>query len=335
MNFDPIIPALPATLMALFAASLWGTWFISLKHLGDYPVEAYYITLFFTALVFVWSVSLIIDGNAVFVDIQKLWMIKPSKILVVFTAGVLYAVGLHLSIRVMGLIGLTLSQPLNSAITLLVGQSFAVTVGGLPEGLLISRISIAVIFLLGAVVLVYFAERSKTRAQNTYNIDTGLSRDRNVMVKAVLLMIFAGLFMPAYGIGLSYSLRTITQPDGLAVLPYMSLLSSGAFIGALIVNAPYLARNKKWCCILQAPFRIHRWGLLSGLFHYGGNIIHAFAAGTLSTAVAFPLGLTAGLWTQLWGIRYGEFKGAPRTAYILQAGSFACYIIGAYLIVVK
>ena len=335
MNFDPTIPVLPATLMALFAASLWGTWFVSLKHLGDYPVAAYYLTLFSIALVFVWSVSLIIDGSAVFSDIRRLWSIHPSKIVVVGIAGALYAIGLNFSIRVMSLIGLTLSQPLNSAITLLVGQSFAVTVGGLPAGLSLPRISIAVTVLLGAVVLVYFAERKKTAAQNTSRIDTGLSRDRTVMVKAILLMVLAGLFMPAYGIGLSYSLKTVTQPNGLAVLPYMSLLSSGAFIGAFIVNAPHLTRTGQWQRIWKAPFSVHRWGIMSGLFHYGGNIVHAFAAGTLSTAVAFPLGLTAGLWTQLWGIRYGEFKGAPRAAYILQAGSFACYIVGASLIVVR
>ena len=47
---------------------------------------------------------------------------------------------------------------------------------------------------------------------------------------------------------------------------------------------------------------------------------------------ADPLGITAGLWTQMWGLVYGEFRGSPRKAYVALAGGIILYIIGAYLI---
>lgn len=131
---------------------------------------------------------------------------------------------------------------------------------------------------------------------------------------------------------MAYGLETITQPIGLNVLPFMCLLSTGAFIGVLLTCGTVLTRNHQWGAIRKARFSVHKWSLISGLCHYGGNIIHTFATRGLSAAVSYPLGLTSALWTQLWGLKYGEFKGAPLSAYIYQFASFACYIAAALCI---
>ncbi|MDR2102607.1 MAG: hypothetical protein LBP42_00730 [Treponema sp.] len=55
-----------AILMALTAAMMWGTWFISLKYLGDYPLEAFYITLFAASFVFVWGLGIFLSGAELF-----------------------------------------------------------------------------------------------------------------------------------------------------------------------------------------------------------------------------------------------------------------------------
>ena len=119
---------------------------------------------------------------------------------------------------------------------------------------------------------------------------------------------------------------------GLQVLPFMALLCTGAFLGVMLTCGVVLTRRRQWHCIWQAPFSIHKWSIFSGFCHYGGNIIHSFATRGLSAAVSYPLGLTSGLWTQLWGLGYGEFKGAPVRAYVYQFASFACYVAGAYCI---
>jgi hypothetical protein len=79
-------------------------------------------------------------------------------------------------------------------------------------------------------------------------------------------------------------------------------------------------------------FKVHRLGIIAGFAHYGGNIIHTFATRNLSAVVSWPLGFTAGLWTSMWGLAYGEFKGSRKSAYVLLAGGMLCYLVGAYLI---
>ncbi|QQO11165.1 hypothetical protein [Breznakiella homolactica] len=335
MNFAPLVPQPAAIFMALLAASMWGSWFISLKHLGEYPLDAFYMTLFTTSLIFVWSVGLIIDRSGIFANIRELWLINPSKILIVLLGGVMYVIGMSIQLKVMTLIGLTLSQPMQASINFVVGTAITTGIGGRPEGLSMGRVGLSVFFLLAAVFFVFFAERCKSASQREKNIDTGLSKDKSVMKKAVMLIALGSLFSPGYTLALSYGLKTITQPVGMAVLPFMCMLCTGAFIGALLTSGIRLTRRRQWHLIWKAPFKIHKFGIISGLFHYGGNIIHTFATGALSSAVSWPLGLTSGVWTQLWGIKYGEFKGAPKRAYVFQFCSFACYILGAFFIVFR
>lgn len=335
MNFAPAVPQGLAICMALMAASMWGSWFISLKHIGNYPLDGFYMTLFTTSLIFVWSVSIAFDRGALFTNIREMWDINKLKIIIVVLGGIAYVVGMSISLRVMTMIGLTLSQPLQAAIGLIIGTIITVSIGGRPQGLTTGRIALSACFLLAAVFFVFFAEKAKSASQRAKNIDTGLSKDRSIMKKAIFLIAMASLFSPGYTLALSYGLKTITQPVGLAVLPFMCVLCSGAFIGALLTSGVRLTIRKEWHKIWEAPFRIHKFGVISGLFHYGGNIIHTFATGVLSSAVSWPLGLTSGVWTQLWGIKYGEFKGAPKMAYALQAAGFVCYILGAFFIAMR
>ncbi len=335
MNFSPIISEPLAIIIAITAASMWGTWFISLKHLNGYPVDGFYITLFTVSLIFVWSIGLLIDGRLIFQDIIQLWKLNPSKLIIVFLGGGSYVVGMSLSLKVMTLIGLTLSQPLQASISLFVGTTITTTIGGVPANFSFKNILISVFFLFSAVIFVSFAESSKRKDQGANQTETELITNQSNMKKAIALMILASVFSPGYTLALSYGLRSVTQKVGLAVLPFMCTLVTGAFVGALITSGTRLTKRHQWHIVFSAPFSIHRWGIMSGLFHYGGNIIHTFATGILSSAISWPLGLTSGLWTQLWGIKYGEFKGCSLKTYIYQAGSFLCYILGAFFIVMR
>lgn len=334
MNFDPILSTPAAVFMALAAAAMWGTWFISLKHLGEYPVQAFYITLFATSLVIVWGAGFILDGRALLSNIADVWRVNPMKIIATLLCGVAYASGLNISLRVMRLIGLTLSQPLQQTLNLIIGTAVTTMIGGRPEGLTVSKLLLSALFLILAVALVSLAENRRNRALQTEEEARAGTKVASMMGKAIPLLLLSALFQTGYSFGISYGLQSITQPVGMAVMPFMAMLCTGAFIGVMLTDGITLTRKKQWHLLLKAPFSIHKWGIFSGFCHYGGNIIHTFATRNLSSAITFPLGLTAGLWTQLWGLRYGEFKGAPVSAYVFQFGSFACYILGAFFVVV-
>ena len=194
------------------------------------------------------------------------------------------------------------------------------------------RSALSVFFLLAAVLLSMRAGRIRNEAQEAENVETGLSRDPQEIKHAVALLIVASLLVPAYTTGLSYGLQTITQPNGLAVLPFMAILVSGAFISALLICGIPLTLRKQWHVFSSHGFSIHRLGIFSGFAHYGGNIIHTFATRNLSSVVSWPLGFTSGLWTQMWGLVFGEFKQAPTKAYVFLIGGVLSYIIGAMII---
>lgn len=315
----------PAVLVALSAAIMWGTWFISLKHLKEYPIEAFYVVMFTFSLVFVWGVCLLLEGKAIFENIMLVGSQYPSKVIVTLGGGVLYAAGMWISLKIMERVGLALSQPLLQSITLIAGVIITLFVGGRPETLTNLKIILTVVFLVGAAIFVYLADLKRGVSD-----EAQVAGKKAAPLKTVVGLTFvAALLTVTYDAAMSYGLETITQPIGLKVLPFMCLLCTGAFIGVLITCGAVLTINRQWHLIRKAPFSIHRWSIFSGFCHYGGNIIHSFATRGLSTAVSYPLGLTSGLWTQLWGLKYGEFKGAPVSAYVYLFLSFACYVAGA------
>lgn len=240
--------------------------------------------------------------------------------------------GMQLSLRIYQIIGLSISQPLQSSISVIIGTLVSALIGGIPEGLTVMRIVSATAFLLSALFLTMHASKLRNTSQKEQNVDTGLSRDPSDIRKAIIMLIFSAIFTPAYSTGLSYGLKSITQPNGMAVMPFMSLLCTGAFIGAMLICGSILTKRKQWGVFKQHGWKIHKLGVISGLCHYGGNIIHTFATADLSTVVSWPLGLTAGLWTQMWGLKFGEFKGAPRKAFVLLGLGILCYLVGAFLI---
>lgn len=332
MNFDPNIPNLLAVGMGLLAAFMWGSWFITLKYLDDYPLEAFFITVFVTSMVIVWGLGWIFEGSALVDNIRHVWFINPSKVYITFICGILYVGGIQFTLYVLKIMGLAISQPIQSSINVIAGTAISAVIGGIPENLTPSRIVVAVGFLLAAVFLPLAAGRIRNKAQKIGNVDTGLSQDPKEMLKAVMFLVLAALLVPAYTTGLSYGLKSITQPVGLAPFPFMAVLCTGAFLGAMLIGGITLTLRKQWVVFKHVGFKIHRLGMIAGFAHYGGNIIHTFATRNLSSVVSWPLGITMGLWTQMWGLVYGEFEGSPKKAYVLLAAGVLSYIIGAMII---
>lgn len=331
MNFHPELSSGTATILALTAAFMWGTWFISLKYLGDYPLDGYFITLFTTSFIFVWTVGILIDRSALFENIANVFAADPSRVLATFISGIIYVIGMRFSLTVLKTIGLSLAQPIQSAIGTLTSLAITIFVGGVRPGTSIPRLIFATLILTAAVISSMIAGRFRSQAQSSQP-EHGQYVPMSAVWRSLGLVLLASILTPAYPFALSYGLMSTTQPHGMAVLPFMTMLASGAFTGSLLSSGVALTRRRQWDRVWHAGFKIHKFGIWSGLFHYGGNIIHTFAASFLSAAIAFPLGITSGLWTQMWGLVYGEFRGSPPKAYAALLGGVILYIIGGYLI---
>jgi hypothetical protein len=328
MNYYPELTTGVAVFMAVFATFLWGSWFVSLKFIKDFPLDGFYVVLFITSFIFVWLVGLIVDGGGLLGNIQEVFKTDPSRVLVSLACGVAYVFGMRISLYVMQTIGLSLTQPISASISIIIGISVSTLIGGIPEHYNIPRLVYAAVMFLGAVVSAMMAARYRVNPQDTSGRIAVVSFTMSDMWKAVGWIGLAAIFSPAYSLGLSYGLKSITQPNGLAVLPYMAMLVTGAFFGSMILSGGILTYRKQWGTVIRAPFTIHRWGIMSGLAHYGGNIIHTYSTAFLSSAVTWPLAITMGLWTQMWGLAFGEFKGSPRKAYVFLFSAIILYIIG-------
>jgi hypothetical protein len=332
MNFSPELTPATAVFMSLLAASMWGSWFISLKYLGDYPLDAFYVTLFSTSLVLVWTLGLFLEGSALLQNISDIWTVDSSRINITLICGVLYVFGMRLSLLVMGKIGLSLTQPIQQSINILAGTAVAAVIGGVPAGLSLWKLALACTLLVAAVLVTMTAGNLRAKAQQAPNFKSTLIYTPLDLWKALGLLVFSSAFIPAYTFAISYGLKSVTQPNGLAVLPFMAVLVTGAFTGSILTSGIGLTRSRQWNRIFQAPFSIHKFGMISGVFHYGGNIIHTYSTAFLSSVVSWPLSVTAGLWTTLWGFVYGEFKDSPRRVYLTLFAGIALYLLGAFTI---
>lgn len=331
MSFNPALSQSAAIILALSAAFLWGIWPIVLKHVGHTPVEYFYMVLYTASLIFIWVVGFILDGNALLGNMREVAAVASDKVLIAFVTGFFYVGASMVSMNVMQSIGLTLAQPITNSINLLLGTGFSFIIGGLPQGMTLSRIALSCTFLVAAVFLTSLAGRTRLQAIPDQN-DTSGSGKGAITGRIIGLTIIGAMGGVIYSTGLAFSLKSSTQPVGLSVMPFLCLLISGAWISAMAVCSAALTRKKAWQMVRLVKPKLYVMITISAVVHYAGNILHAFATRVLSAVVSWPLGITCGLWTQIWGLAYGEFKGAPPKAYRLLAAGVVCYLLGSAVI---
>ena len=323
-----------ASIGAVMLASLmWGSWFVCLKHLRGYPLDAFFLTMMAVSLILVWTLALTLEGSALPDNMAAVFRQEPSRVVAPFICGFLFALGMRLSLRVQTMIGLALTQPMQLSVIILVGTWLSGVLGGLPEGIQIGDLVAACLLLIGAVVFGMLAAVFRNHGQSIHGPGKGGDgAARGTTLQAVMLATAAGTLIPAYAAGLSHGLGTVLRPHGLTVLGCMTLLVSGGFLAALMSSGRALRNEGLWHVLATARPSTHGLGAMAGLCHYGGNVIYAFASVHISTVVAWPLGLTSGLWTELWGLAYGEFRGAPRRAYVCLFAAMGLYLAGALLV---
>lgn len=326
MNFDPQLSAGSAITFALLAAFCWASWAIILKYLDDFPLEAFYLIFFTSSVLFVWAVGFALDGQALFTNIATVWRQDPSRVLASFLAGATYVGATMLAMRVMQRVGLALAQPISSSIGLIFGTLISYLLGGVPQGMTAGRILLAGAFLVAAIFLINASGKIRSETKSS---QMGSERITGKILLMVIISSFGGVI---YSLGISYGLKSVSQPHGLAVMPFLSLLMAGAWFGSSLISGVILSRKRQWKVFKRLKPRLYLMIFASGAIHYAGNILHAYATRNLSAVMAWPLSMTSGLWNQVWGLAYGEYKNAPRRAYLLLFAGVLCYLLGAFVI---
>ena len=321
-----------AILGSLLNAFLWGSWAVVLKKLGNYPLDAFILGLYLFAFVCVWIIALLALGEELFNEITRVWRERPAVIVVALVAGGTFVIGVRITMTVLSAVGLSVTAPIQTFMSLILGTSLAALVGGTPASLAPPDLMIACLLLFAAAMTTVWAriyrDRSLFDGAAIALRDVATATNRRLIAKNILLIAPASAIITAYPIGLAYSLRTPANDYGLTPLTCMTVFATGSLIGALLTSGAVLTARRQWSLLLRAGWAMHRYSLIAAIAHYGGNIINAFATGALTAAVSWPISTTSHLWTYLWGLATGEFKGAPRRSFILLSVGGALYLAG-------
>ena len=321
-----------AILGGLFNAFLWGSWAVVLKKLDGYPLDAFFLTLYVCAFVFVWGIALAAQAEGHFDELARVWRQRPAIIIVAFIAGATFVIGVRITLTVFSAVGLSVTAPIQTFMSLILGTSLAALVGGTPAAIgPLDLMAACLLFFAAAMATVrarILRDRSLFEGAATQLRDAAGATSRRLIAKNMLLVALASAIITAYPLGLSYSLRAPSRDFGLTPIAYILVLATGSLCGALLTSGALLTRRRQWSVLRRAGWKRHRYSVIAALAHYGGNLINAFATGALTAAVSWPLGTTSQLWTYVWGVATGEFKGAPRRSYLLIAAGAALYFAG-------
>lgn len=321
-----------AILGGLFNAFLWGSWAVVLKKLDGYPLDAFFLGLYIVSFAFVWIIALVAMGEELFKEITHVWQERSEVIVGALIAGAAYVIGMRVLLTVYSAVGLSVTAPIQTFINLIFGTSLAALAGGTPATISPLDLMVACLLLFVAAMATVWAricrDRALFEAAGSQLRDAAGAQSRRLLARNIVLVTLASTIISAYPLGLAFSLRTPSHDFGLTPWPYMTILVSGSLVGALLLSGTILTVRRQWLVFIRAKWNAQKYAVIAAGGHYGGNIINAFATGTLTAAVSWPIGATSQLWTFAWGLATGEFKGAPRKSYLLIATGALLYLAG-------
>ncbi len=321
-----------AIIGGLFNAFLWGSWAVVLKKLGNYPLDAFFLGLYIFSFVLVWMIASLAQGEGLFDEMAQVWRERPAVIIIALAAGGTFVIGVRITMAVFTAVGLSVTAPIQTFMSLILGTSLAALVGGTPASLAPPDLMIACLLLFAAAMATVWArivrDRSLFEAAPSQLRDDAGESSKRLIAKNMALVGLASAIITAYPLGLAYSLQTPTNDFGLTPLACMTVLVTGSLLGALLTSGAVLTKRRQWSLLIRAGWEMHRYSLIAAVAHYGGNIINAYATGALTAAVSWPISSTSHLWTYLWGLATGEFRGAPRRSFLLLAAGGALYLAG-------
>lgn len=322
-----------AILILLIVTFLWGSWFQAVKHTGDYPIYVFLSWMYLFSIAVVWGAiflfqkQMIPDG--VFHEISS----DYKRAFLVFLCGGIYAIGMQIQLSAVSRVGLILSSSVTSTCSILSGVIVSAILGGVPEGAsLLMILSAAVLLVAGTIV----CQISGVMRDSDVKKESKKSSENRSKKKDILLLIFAsGILQPFFSVASSIGLKTDLRPEGFSPFTCMGILCLGAFAGTTIFSLIAVGKAHMWERVLHPKVKLRLiifMAIISAFCHFGGNLLNAVASPVVSVVIATGIGYSYGIWSYLWGIVYGEFKGAARRTMAVLGCGLGLFVIGIVIL---
>lgn len=317
-----------ATIGVWFVTLLWGSWFQTVKHIKNFPVDAFITLMYAISVPIVW-ISIFI-GNGTMIPEGVFTEIRSNVVLAigVMVCGFVFGIAMQMHLTIVKKVGLILSTSVSATCAILGGTIVSILFAGVPQGVSIAILIIASLLLICATFTCQYAGYRHDKA--SMKIEHTSSRIQDILMLAFINLVL----MSSYPLANSLGLRTELNPNAFSSLTCMGLVVIGAFLGALSVTI-YKMHQRPIQLFRKVEVSYKKLFILAGiaaLCHFGGNILHAIFAPVLSITIATAMGNSYHVWSYVWGLVYGEFKGASLKTYGILGSGVLMFLAGVLLL---
>lgn len=317
----------------IFVTFLWGSWFQTVKHIGDFPVHAFISIMYGISVIIVWLAIWLLGKqmipSGIFTEINS----NQGLALAILGCGVVFGIAMQLHLTVVKRIGLILSTSVSATCAILGGTIVSVLFAGIPEGVSVVSLFIASILLILATITCQYAGVCRDREKQKID-EKKQSRAQDILLLAFINFVLMSFYPLANSIGL----RSDLNPGGFSSLTCMGVLVIGAFVGSSLFTLMLLHLKKESFAKIMTliPHRkLLALASIAAFCHFGGNVLHAIFAPIVSVAIATVIGNSYHCWSYVWGLIYGEFKGTSKKTYTILFSGILLFVAGVILLSVN
>lgn len=317
-------------LLGIFLVTLlWGSWFQTVKHISQFPVHSYISLMYTISVPIVWISILLLNQTLIPNGILNEISSRPSLALIIFVCGIVFGIAMQLHLSVVKRIGLILSTSVSATCGILGGTVVSVIFAGIPENSSLIIILISSILLILATIICQIAGVKKNE-----NLKGKTEESINASIKDILALAFINfILMSSYPLANSLGLRSSMNPDGFSSLTCMGMLVLGACAGSWGFTRTQMSFKEVARLFKNNnPIKLLLLSGIAAICHFGGNVLHACCAPIVSVTIATVMGNSYHVWSYVWGLAYGEFKGASKKTMAMLFLGILLFVIGVLLL---
>ena len=327
-----------AVLLCVVTMFCWGSWGNTQKLAGKtWRFELFYWDYVLVLVLFAGLAGLTAGsiGGGPWSFVENMKSSSPSQWVWPFLGGIVFNASNILLSAAIAVAGMSVAFPVGVGLALVGGTVANWFVDGKGNPWLIWT-GLAIIVV--SIVCNALAFKAKQDA-------SGGASDSSTVKKGLVLAICAGLLMSWFSplvnrvVDMSFA---NAAPEAGKMTPYTAffVFTLGVFASNFVFNTIMMKKP-----VSGEPVNISAWfkgnplvhfvGILGGCIWATGTLLSFVTAGTAGAAIAYALGQGATLVSALWGILvWREFKGAPKSAGILNFSMIVLFLAGIALLIV-